>query len=77
MASRSQLYRQRGSNKGGRNKQTENEENMGPFTDAGTDLPHNDPWIRGHGLAVPSKLLHTLKIKLEMNGVIRSIDSGL
>lgn len=45
--------------------------------DAGTDLPQNDPWIRGHGLAVPSKLLHTPKIKLEMNGVIRSIDSGL
>lgn len=45
--------------------------------DAGTDLPQNDPWIRGHGLAVPSKLLHTPKIKLEMNGVIQSMDSGL
>lgn len=50
---------------------------MGPSIDAGTYLPQNDPWIRGHGLAVPSKLLHTPQIKLEMNGVIRSIDAGL
>lgn len=45
--------------------------------DTGTHLAQNEPWIRGHGLAVPSKLLHTLKIKLEMNGVVQSIDSGL
>lgn len=45
--------------------------------DSGTHLAQNDPCIRGHGLAVPSKLLQTLKIKIEMNGVARSIDSGL
>lgn len=71
MASRLQLHTNGGSTK------TQNGENLGPFMDTGTHLAQNEPWIRGHGLAVPSKLLHTLKIKLEMNGVVQSIDSGL
>lgn len=61
----------------GRNKQTEGGESLGPFMDTGAHLAQNDPWIRGHGLAALSKLLYTLKIKPEMNGAVRSIDSGL
>lgn len=36
------------------------ERTWGSFLGFGTHLPWSDPWIRGHGLAAPSKLLHVL-----------------
>lgn len=38
----------------------------------------NDPWIRCHGTAAPSKLLPRAdQIKLKMNGAVKLIEAGL